>query len=432
MKRIYFDNAATTSLDPLVLEAMMPYFTVHFGNPSSIYSYGRETRLAIENARKSVARILNAHPAEIFFTSGGTESSNTAILAAVRNLGCRHIISSVIEHHATLHTTEYLFQNGEATLSHVRVLPDGHIDMEDLEKLLATSEEKCLVTLMHANNEIGNMLDIQATGELQAPTHPELLDLLATEFVARGWSVKAMHRFIMTSNAYQRGGLDPHTQDLAKLTELDPENRLLSYFPRRRLEGEAVWDAMHAVAGTLNLEMGGPPFAPPLSEEEYGAMRYRHQWVIAADPRQHTRRGVYMLSIRTYRFPLFDIFDAPTNSVSTGSRDISTVAPQALWLLNNPRALKQAQHLAARVVRDTGDNPEALVIKLWRIVLGRHPTPIEKDEALALLNQLELADTGQPIDQPPVELASLPAPRAAALVKLAVAMFNHNEFLLID
>jgi len=266
----------------------------------------------------------------------------------------------------------------------------------------------------------------------QAPTHPELLDLLATEFVARGWSMKAMHRFIMTSKAYQRGGLDSQTQDLARLTELDPGNRLLSYFPRRRLEGEAVWDTMHAVAGTLNLEMGGPPFAPPLSEEEFGAMRYRHQWVIAADARQHTRRGVYMLSVRTYRFPLFDVFDAPTNSVSTGSRDISTVAPQALWLFNNPRALKQAQHLAARVVRDTGDNPEALVIKLWRIVLGRHPTSIERDEALTLLNRLELADNGQPIDQPPTELGSLPAPRAAALVKLGLAMFNHNEFLLID
>src|SRR6266566_2504755 len=86
--RIYFDNAATTSLHPEVLEAMMPYLTEKFGNPSSIYSYGRETRMAIETARKSVAKILNAHPAEIFFTSGGTESSNTAITASVRDLGC--------------------------------------------------------------------------------------------------------------------------------------------------------------------------------------------------------------------------------------------------------------------------------------------------------------------------------------------------------
>src|SRR5215218_9577899 len=106
MNRIYFDNAATTPLDPEVLDAMMPFFTEKFGNPSSIYSYGRETRMAIEKARKSVAKILNAHPAEIFFTSGGTESSNMAINAAVKELGCKHIITSAIEHHATLHTVD--------------------------------------------------------------------------------------------------------------------------------------------------------------------------------------------------------------------------------------------------------------------------------------------------------------------------------------
>jgi cysteine desulfurase len=166
MERIYFDNAATTDLDPKVLEAMMPYLTEKFGNPSSIYSYGRESRLAIENARKSVGKILNAHPAEIFFTSGGTESSNTAITAAVRDLGCTHIISSPLEHHATLHTVEHLHRRGEAVLSHVKVLPNGHIDQEDLEQLLAATSEKTLVTLMHANNEIGNILDIQAVGEL--------------------------------------------------------------------------------------------------------------------------------------------------------------------------------------------------------------------------------------------------------------------------
>ena len=164
--RIYLDNAATTALDPQVLEAMMPYLTTHFGNPSSIYSYGRESRLAIENARKATAKILNAHPAEIFFTSGGTESSNTAITAAVRDLGCKHIITTKIEHHATLHTVEHMYCNGEAALSYVALLPNGHVDMEDLERILAESEDKCLVTLMHANNEIGNMLDIHAVGNL--------------------------------------------------------------------------------------------------------------------------------------------------------------------------------------------------------------------------------------------------------------------------
>lgn len=166
MQRIYFDNAATTALDPKVLEAMLPYLTEQFGNPSSIYSYGRETRLAVETARKSVAKLLNAHPAELFFTSCGTESSNTAITAAVRDLECKHIISSPIEHHATSHTVEHMYHSGEAALSYVKLLPNGHVDMEDLEKLLSESGEKCLVTLMHANNEIGNLLDVEAVGKL--------------------------------------------------------------------------------------------------------------------------------------------------------------------------------------------------------------------------------------------------------------------------
>ncbi len=166
MDRIYFDNAATTSLDPLVLETMMPYLTEKFGNPSSIYSYGRESRLAIETARKTVGKLLHAHPAELFFTSGGTESSNTAITAAVRDLGCTHIITSPLEHHATLHTVEYLHKRGEATVSYLDPLPDGHLDLEDLRQKLAGHGKKTLVTLMHANNEIGNILDIHAVGGL--------------------------------------------------------------------------------------------------------------------------------------------------------------------------------------------------------------------------------------------------------------------------
>jgi cysteine desulfurase len=166
MNRIYLDNAATTALDPLVLEAMMPFFTEKFGNPSSIYSYGRETRMAIEQARKLVAKILNAYPAEIFFTSGGTESSNTAIFSSIRDLGCKHIITSEIEHHAVSHAVDYLKNAGKVSVSFVKLLPDGHIDLEDLEKLLSSSTVKTLVTLMHANNEIGNMIDLHAVGTL--------------------------------------------------------------------------------------------------------------------------------------------------------------------------------------------------------------------------------------------------------------------------
>lgn len=164
--RIYFDNAATTPLDKEVLDAMMPYLTEKFGNPSSIYSYGRESRLAIETARKSVAKILHAHPAEIFFTSGGTEASNTAIRGAVADLGCKHIITSPIEHHATLHTVEHLGNTNQATVSYVKLLPNGHVNLEDLEFLLSSSKVKTLVTLMHANNEIGNILDLHAAGNI--------------------------------------------------------------------------------------------------------------------------------------------------------------------------------------------------------------------------------------------------------------------------
>ena len=166
MERIYFDNAATTSLDPEVLEVMMPYFTEKFGNPSSIYSYGRESRMAIEQARKSVAKILGAKPSEIFFTSGGTESSNTALHAAIFDLGCKHIISSPIEHHATLHTVSHLAKTAGVSLSYVNILPNGHIDLIHLQNLLESNTDKTIVSIMHANNEIGNMIDLQKVGEI--------------------------------------------------------------------------------------------------------------------------------------------------------------------------------------------------------------------------------------------------------------------------
>ena len=166
MERIYFDNAATTSLDPAVLEAMMPYLTEKFGNPSSIYSYGRETRMAVEQARKSVAKNLGAKPSEIFFTSGGTESSNTILHAAIQDLGCKHIISSPIEHHATLHTVEHLAKLHNIKLSWVDILHNGHIDVDHLEQLLNAHQEKTIVSIMHANNEIGNMIDLYEVGAL--------------------------------------------------------------------------------------------------------------------------------------------------------------------------------------------------------------------------------------------------------------------------
>lgn len=166
MNRIYFDNAATTALDTDVLNTMMPYFTEKFGNPSSVYSYGRETKMAIENARKKVAKILGTTPGEIFFTSGGTESTNTSIYAAIRDLHCTHIISSAIEHHATLHSIEALSKEHHIQVSYVSLLANGQIDLTHLETLLSSHSEKTLVSLMNANNEIGNLSDVAAIGML--------------------------------------------------------------------------------------------------------------------------------------------------------------------------------------------------------------------------------------------------------------------------
>lgn len=163
--KVYLDNAATTPLDKEVLEEMLPYMTEHYGNPSSIHSFGRKTRAAIENARKSVARLLNVSPAEIFFTSGGTEADNMAIRCSIHDLGIKHAVTSAVEHHAVLHTLEKLAEEGLIKLSFVKLKADGHVDLENLEELLQTNE-RTFVSLMHANNEIGNLLPIKEVGDI--------------------------------------------------------------------------------------------------------------------------------------------------------------------------------------------------------------------------------------------------------------------------
>jgi cysteine desulfurase len=163
--RVYLDNAATTKIDSEVIEAMLPWLSEQFGNPSSIHGHGRVVKSAIETARKTVAGLINAAPAEIFFTSGGTEADNTAILSSVETFGLKHAITSRLEHHAVLHTLEYLDKQGVIRLSYVQIDEKGHVDLAHLEELLS-SNPRSLVSLMHANNEIGNLTDIHAVGEL--------------------------------------------------------------------------------------------------------------------------------------------------------------------------------------------------------------------------------------------------------------------------
>lgn len=162
--KIYFDNAATTPIDEEVFEAMKPYMLHHFGNPSSIHSHGREVRTAIEKSRKKVAELLNAAPAEIFFTSGGTEADNTAIRCTVSEKNIKHIITSRIEHHAVLHTVETLEKRG-IKVTYLDLDENGLINYDHLEDSLK-SNPSSLVTLMHANNEIGNLLELDRVGNL--------------------------------------------------------------------------------------------------------------------------------------------------------------------------------------------------------------------------------------------------------------------------
>ncbi len=165
-KRVYLDNAATTPVRQEVVDAMLPYLTAHYGNPSSIHHEGRTTRAAIESARKTVANLIGASTGEIFFTSGGTESNNMAIKCAVQDLGVKRIISSPIEHHCVKHSVEHLHNNGLVRVDMVRIDAYGVPVLTSLEELLAADNTPTLVSLMHANNELGSLLDLAEVSRL--------------------------------------------------------------------------------------------------------------------------------------------------------------------------------------------------------------------------------------------------------------------------
>ncbi len=168
--RVYFDNAATTAMDDRVIETMLPFMKEHYGNPSSVHRHGREVRSAIEKARKKVAEILNASPSEIFFTSGGTEADNTALVCGMETHGIIHAITSPIEHHAVLHTLQACASKGRIKLSLVEVNDQGELNLKHLQDLLMKYPNSML-SLMHANNEIGNINDLEELGNLAKEHH---------------------------------------------------------------------------------------------------------------------------------------------------------------------------------------------------------------------------------------------------------------------
>lgn len=236
------------------------------------------------------------------------------------------------------------------------------------------------------------------------PSHPELLDWLALEFIDRGWSIKAMHRLMMNTKVYRRSSVPT-----AVAREKDPENIYLARMSRRRLSAEEVRDSVLLVSGRLNLEMGGQPVVHPLDEEElYGIIgRPDEAWPVTPDSKQHTRRSVYVLARRTFVQPMFAAFDKPDGVGSCPQRNESTTAPQSLTLLNSRFMVEQANHLAAT-------HPE--LDAMWRQVLGRTPKPQEKQWAEEFLEQ-------QARNQGSMETAR---------AELARALLNLNEFLYVD
>jgi hypothetical protein len=243
----------------------------------------------------------------------------------------------------------------------------------------------------------------------EPPTHPQLLDWLARDFVDHGWSLKRLHRLILLSSTYRM-------QSVAEASALrvDPDNRLLAHFPRRRLEGEAVRDALLACAGSLNTQPFGPPVVPPLGSQELtGLFDAKDKWPVTKDATKHTRRSVYLLVRRTFTYPLLAAFDPPEVMTSCPQRARTVVPTQALALLNSPLVREQSAAFARRLLRECGERPEAIVPRAWQLAFGRPPSVAESGQALAFLR-----DRSSPLE--------------AALSDLCLALFNANEFIYID
>ncbi|MGE3308721.1 MAG: DUF1549 and DUF1553 domain-containing protein [Limisphaerales bacterium] len=257
------------------------------------------------------------------------------------------------------------------------------------------------------------------------PTHPELLDWLATEFVAQGWSLKAMHQLILNSATYRQSSVpssDARTRD--------PENRLLSHQNRIRLEGEVVRDSLLAISGRLNPRAGGPSVSPPIPSE---ITRTSKNWTSSPDIADHTRRSVYILARRNLRFPFLEVFDAPDNNLSCAQRGRSTTAPQALTLLNSEEVTAAASRMASQLL-EAADSDQDRVVHAFRLALGRRPTTDELRMSLEFLDATNhrfmssessdgTAGTGP---------ATSESPMRGAWSEFCRALFNLNAFVYVD
>ncbi len=219
------------------------------------------------------------------------------------------------------------------------------------------------------------------------PTHPELLDYLAVEFINRGWSIKQMHRLIMTSAAYQMAS----AYDAATDREKDPQNQYLWRFRAQRLDAEIVRDSILAAGGAINLTVGGPPVFPPLPKELLASVS-TGIWKNDEEGPASWRRSVYVYRRRGLVFPMFQVFDLPEQNITAGARNVSTVPTQALMLLNDPFVLRQAELFADRVKKEAGGDPARQIDLAYRIALTRPPTDTELKVALESIKTRSLVD----------------------------------------
>lgn len=268
------------------------------------------------------------------------------------------------------------------------------------------------------------------------PTHPELIDWLANDLIAHDWSLKHIHRRIVQSATYQqvsrRGS--PSDAEWDQRLALDPDNRFLSRSPRRRLEGEAIRDALLHVTGQLHREAGGPGVRPPLPDELLGTL-LKGQWTTSPNPSDHTRRSIYLFARRNLRYPLLEAFDRPEANASCAVRGRSTTAPQSLLLLNSDLAVDAARRLAGRVLSEQSDGT-ARIGSVFRLVWGRDPLDKERATFTSFLTAQTVtfkdgttrSDGLQPIPFTEKVVASV----AAAWVDACLALLNSNEFVYCD
>ena len=283
------------------------------------------------------------------------------------------------------------------------------------------------------------------------PAVPELLDWLATELPAQGWSLKRMHKRIMTSAAYRQAsrpamldeapGVSPEQAEAAReqwrrAKAADPENELWTRMPRRRLTGEAIRDAMLAASDSLSPRRGGPGVMPPLPEELIATL-LPGQWETSPDAEDHRRRSIYLMARRNLRYPLFEAFDRPDALQSCPRREQSTTAPQSLVLLNSEFSLEQARRLAGYLLSHAANDASAQIDLAYRRVLSRAPTVAETAAAAEFLAAEVARLRGE---NAPSEALALPLPpiagpdphAAAALVEFCLALVNTNEFAYVD